>query len=1046
MMQQGIYEEIITKLVREKLDSVSSEQLFVKMENIDKEEATHLLSMHLSKVIKWALNSYTKSEQLTQKLAFANKLIKWIEKELGEVDIDANYETVEGQLLRGIFSRINSDIVDYNSYLKEITPYSRLIYSELFTGGSQRISLESELNKEIRSSDRIDFLVSFIKFSGLRLILPALREFVERGGRLRVITTTYVGATDAKAVEVLSELPNTEVKVSYNTNSERVHAKAYLFYRNTGFHTGYIGSSNFSRSALTDGLEWNIKITTKEISHVIDKFQKTFETYWNSSEFETFDRNIESSGKKLRQALKSADSQNRFATFFDLKPHPFQEEILEKLEVEREIHGRYKNLVVAATGTGKTMISAFDFKRFREKQPNARILFLAHRKEILEQSQDTFRAVLRDQNFGSLWVDGNEPSSYEAVFASIQTLNNRLDNFSETHSKDYYDVVVFDEVHHIKAGSYRKILEYFEPKILLGLTATPERMDGKDILGDFGGRISAEIRLPEALKKGLLSPFHYFGISDAVDISKVKWSAGKYDVNELTNIYTGSDIRVGSIIDNLQKYLTDSEEVRALGFCVSQAHAEYMSQKFNEKGFKADYLISKNSGQRDETRDAFRKKKINYLFVVDIFNEGVDIPEIDTVLFLRPTESLTIFLQQLGRGLRLHKGKLCLTVLDFVSNSRPEYDFEGKFRALIGTSNNSVKKEIEDNFPHLPSGCSIQLEKKAKEHILQNIRAATSPSRAKLIQRIQNFRYQSTEQLTLRNFVDFYHLSLASIYKHGTWSQLKHEARLVSEYEKTNDERVQKAVHQKWLSTRSYSYFRFIRDLAKKNFAVDFNTLSEAEKQMCLMLHYDVWREAGGFKNLEESIRAIGVNNQLNGEIAELMELLMDQIDFKETDIDLPYSQPLKVHARYTRDQILAACGFSSFGKKSSNREGVAFNKDLNTELLFINLKKSEEDFSPTTMYEDYAINERIFHWQSQNASHPDSGRGRSYIEHQKTGKRILLFIREQNKDENGLTMGFVFVGDANLIEHSGARPMNIKWELREPIPPYLHDASVKLG
>lgn len=1045
-MQHGIYEEIITKMVKEQLAKITPGTTFVKTDDIDREEASHLLTMHLSRLIRWALDRYSGKDEIADKLAFANKLVQWIKNELEHIDFEEGYESIEGKLLKGIFSQIDTNIVDYDRYLKEITPYSRLIYSELFTGGAQRISLESELNKEIRSSDRIDFLVSFIKFSGLRLILPSLRDFAENGGKLRVITTTYVGATDAKAVDVLSKLPNTEVKVSYNTKSERVHAKAYLFYRNTGFHTGYIGSSNFSRSALTDGLEWNIKITTKEIGHVIDKFQKTFETYWNSPDFERYDFNETKAGEKLRRALNTANTKSRFTTYFDFKPHPYQEEILEKLAVEREIHQRNRNLLVAATGTGKTMIAAFDFKRIRAENPSARLLFIAHRKEILEQAQDTFRAVLKDHNFGSFWADGNEPGSYSEVFASVQTLNNRLESFSNTHSKEYYDVVIFDEVHHIQANSYRKILDYFKPKVLLGLTATPERMDGKDIVQDFGGRISAEIRLPEALKKGLLSPFHYFGVSDAVDISKVKWSSGRYDVNELTRIYTGNDIRLSCILHNLDTYLTDPQDARALGFCVSQVHAEHMAKKFNENGLKADYLVSKNASKREELRDRFRKKEINYLFVVDIFNEGVDIPEIDTVLFLRPTESLTIFLQQLGRGLRLHEGKLCLTVLDFVSNARDEYDFEGKFRALIGKSNNSVKKEIQDNFPHLPSGCSIQLEKKAKEHILRNIQATTSPGRAKLIQRIQNYRHQSSAKLTLETFLSFYNLSLVSVYKHGTWSELKYEAGILKQFDDVNNDQIKKAIHQKWLSTRSYSYFRFIRDLANKDFGPDFTQLSEEEKQMCLMLHYDIWRDAGGFETLEDSIRAMGANKVLNEEIAEFMQLMMDRIDFKEIGIDLPYRQPLKVHARYTRDQVLAAYGLSTFQKKSSNREGVAFNKELNTELLFINLKKSEEDFSPTTMYEDYAINEKIFHWQSQNASHPESGKGLSYIEHEKIGKRIVLFIREQSKDENGLTMGFVFAGNARFIEHSGARPMNIKWELRESIPPYLHDASVKLG
>jgi hypothetical protein len=433
------------------------------------------------------------------------------------------------------------------------------------------------------------------------------------------------------------------------------------------------------------------------------------------------------------------------------------------------------------------------------------------------------------------------------------------------------------------------------------------------------------------------------------------------------------------------------------------------------------------------------------LFVVDIFNEGVDIPEIDTVLFLRPTESLTIFLQQLGRGLRLAEEKDCLTVLDFVGNARPEYNFENKFRALIGKTATTVKKEIEDNFPHLPLGCSIILEKKAKQIILENIIAATSFNRNQLIQKIQNFQHQTTLELNLRNFIQFNNISLQVIYKRAGWKRLCSEAGIIDQLSEVNERQVFNAISKKWLSTSSTTYFQFILTLANQNFNISIENFNESEKQMLLMLHYDIWQTAGGFSSLESSIKAIGQNEILVNEIIEILELLIDRIDFKEIDIYLPYNQPLKVHARYTRDQILVAFGLSSFESKSSSREGVANNTNINTELLFINLIKSEENFSPTTMYDDYAINETLFHWQSQNAAGPNTPKGISYINHQEDGKRIMLFVREKNEDEFGNTMGYVFVGDANLKEHYGAKPMNIKWELNEPLPHYLWKDAAKL-
>lgn len=1044
-MNQGLYEELVTKLINYKLNELDKNTFQVKKTPIDKAEAAQILSQHIGKTIRHAFTLIKGEDVLETQIEIANKIILFLKEELKKEEFEDDLIETEGKILKAVFTKIDAHFTDLDLRLKEITPYTRLIHSELFTGGNSGTTLESELRKEILSSDKIDLLVSFIKWKGIRILERELREFTERGGKLRVITTTYIGATDAKAVEFLASLENTEVKVSYNTGNERLHAKAYLFQRNTGFHTGYIGSSNFSRSALTDGLEWNLKITTKEVGHIIDKFKKTFEAYWQNPEFELYNQNIHS--VKLIDALKQGKFSKEYTfttSYFDIKPFHYQNEILEKLEVERTVHNRNRNLLVAATGTGKTVISAFDYKIFKSNNKSSKLLFVAHRKEILQQAQATFRGVLKDNNFGDLWVDGLEPSSNEYIFASVQTLNNRLKEIKL--SPEYYDFIIIDEVHHISASTYRPILNYFKPKVLLGLTATPERMDGEDILADFCNRIAAEIRLPEALNKKLLSPFQYFGITDSIDLTNVKWEKGKYVASELTSLYTKNDVRVGEIITNLDKYTNDLNDVRAIGFCVTIEHATFMAEKFNLAGLKSACLTAKNSNERDRIREQFKKKEFNYLFVVDIFNEGVDIPEIDTVLFLRPTESLTVFLQQLGRGLRLADGKDCLTVLDFVGNSRPEYDFESKFRALIGKTTTSVQKEIEDDFPHLPLGCSIVLEKKTKETILENIRKATLLNVNQLITKIINFQHQTTLPLTLNNFIELNHISIETIYKKGTWSRLCQLAGVIDDFETTSEKQILSAISKKWLSTSSTSYFNFILSIAKQEFNFNQNNLDENEKTMLLMLHYDVWQNHGLFQSLEESIRSIGKNKILVNEIIEVLEILINRVDFKEIEIQLPYKQPLKVHARYTRDQILAAFGLSTFERKSPSREGVAENTDLNTELLFINLIKSEENFSPTTMYDDYAISETLFHWQSQNSSRPDIGKGLSYIQHQKNKKRILLFVREKANDEKGNTIGYVFIGEGNFLENEGEKPMNIKWELSEPMPNYLWKESAKMS
>ena len=1044
-LQFGIYEQLINNLIYEKLNDFKNDKFLIKRTEIDKVEAARYLSQYLCNLIQSALIQLTGEDKLTKQINLSNDVIKTINKVLPNLDIEANLIRSEGHILEAVFAKRDFPFANFDNHIKEITPYTRLSQSELFTGSHAGIRMDSELKKEIRSADSVHWLVSFIRYSGIRIFRDELEEFTKNGGHLKIITTSYMGATEAKAIDFLAGLKNAEIKISYNINHERLHAKAYLFLRNTGFHTGYIGSSNLSNPALTSGLEWNLKVTTQETPHIIDKFSKTFETYWADKEFEIYHQGQDK--EKLISALKigSTYKESGMTTFFDLKPYPFQEEILGKLKSERVIHNRFKNLLVAATGTGKTLISAFDYKRFKDQNQSAKLLFLAHRKELLTQARESFRHVLKEPNFGELWVDGHTPTNYSYVFASIQTLKNYLPDL--TLSSDYYDFIIVDEVHHIAAMSYRPVLEKFKPEILLGLTATPERTDGADILTDFCGVIAAEIRLAEALNRKLLSPFQYFAVSDSIDLSKISWTNGHYDQKELLNVFTENDRRVGDILKNCEKYLTNIEEVRALGFCVNQAHAKYMAEKFTLAGLKAEYLTSNSTQIRNDIKQLMLDKEVNYLFVVDIFNEGIDLPEIDTVLFLRPTESLTIFLQQLGRGLRLSEKKDYLTVLDFVGNARAEYDFIHKFRALVGKTHTSIVKEIEDGFPHLPLGCSIILEPRASKVILDNIRLATLINRTKLIDKIRNFKHHSNLQLTLKNFLQFNNLELPVIYLRDSWSQLCIEAGIDTDLAYPNGTALIKTVIKKLLQCNSYSYLSFVRRLLSENLVI--STLTEKEKIMALMVHYMIWQETAiraNFKNLDDSIRQMIFNSLLVSEVLEVVDILLEKIDFIESKIELGFDFTLEVHSRYSREQILIAIGDQTFDRKSSNREGVAFNEECNVEALFMTLKKSDKEYSPTTLYDDYAIDESTFHSQSQNATSPESPKGQSYIRHLQLGKQILIFVREQNKDEFGFTMSYVFLGKADYISSTGSKPMNINWGLKTPIPAYLLNESTKLA
>lgn len=705
----GVYEQIINRLFNLKLSRMDAERFYIGKKQISKDDAVHILSKYLQRLIEVAFVGVPDDQEVGKYTDFVNSVIKTLGREFDVDDTELDLIDAQKSILTAVIDRTNCEYPDIEKHLQAIMPVTSLSRSALFFGGRGPADMESELNREILCSDEICWVVSFIKTSGLNLLWNSLKKFTSEGKNLRVITTTYTGATDYDAVARLSMLPNTEVKISYDGTQDRLHAKSYIFLRNSGFHTAYIGSSNLSRYALKDGKEWNFKATQFELPQVIEEVRNSFETYWCDETFETFIPGV--SDERLKKAL-GTDWETPLLDFSALdlmRAKDYQQEILEKLDVERHVHGHFRNLVVAATGTGKTVIAAFDFKRYREAHPDCHFLFIAHRQEILRQAMQTFRIVLDDPNFGSLWDGDHEPSSFQHVFASKDTLRNRLDGLQLT--ADYYQYMVVDEVHHIVAPTYVKLMTCFKPQILLGLTATPERTnEQEDITVFFDGHISAEIRLPAALNAGLLAPFHYYGIPDNVDLSEVKWSGHGYDIAELSRIYTQNDFRTGLILKKMQEYIGNSRlhRVRALCFCVDKEHAKFMNAKFTLAGLKTAVLTSDDSDRhRLLVKKQLQAGTINYLFVVDLFNEGVDIPEIDTILFLRPTESITVFLQQFGRGLRLHKGKDHLTVLDFVGHSRAEFSYKDRFEALIGRHSRNIKDEIEGGFTNAPFGCKI---------------------------------------------------------------------------------------------------------------------------------------------------------------------------------------------------------------------------------------------------------------------------------------------------------------------------------------------------
>lgn len=1047
-LKTGIYETLIYQSLAKKLKTLPANYVGLRLK-IDAAEAPKLLTNYISGILSGILsdNNLFKGG-LEQRIEFINRVIKFIEKDFNVFSPSDDMIAIKDKLLSGIIDRTGLTEEQLELYNK-LRPASGFTSSSLFTGSNEGLRMEDEINRDIISSDEIYWIVAFIRFSGVRIFKDALLKFLERPGtKLNIITTSYMGYSEPKAVEWLQGLnpDKVKIKVNYDTNSDRLHAKSYIFVRNSGLSTAYIGSSNISRSALTQGLEWNIRVTNEENPQIIKAARAAFETYWHRDDFEDYDS--EKFRRVIAQTGKNVKMKGIALPVFTIRPE--QKMILEKLSVERTQHNSFRNLVVAATGTGKTVIAAFDYRRFVENTKGThRLLFIAHRKEILEQSRRTFASVLGKYDFGELWVGHHQPSKYgnlDHLFISIQTFNSNKERF-EYFGQNYYDYVIIDECHHIQADSYQTLINIFKPKILLGLTATPERADGKSLLPDFNNRIAAEMRLPEAINRMLLSPFQYFCIGDdTVSLANIAWRQGTYDENALYQALD-TESRMHLITETISKYLADEHNCRALCFCIRKNHAKNVAAGLNRAGYKADYLTGDDSDERrKQVLDDFRHMKINYLCVVDLLNEGVDIPEIDTVLFLRPTKSLTIFLQQLGRGLRLAPDKDCLTVLDYVSQANKNYSYESRIRALTGRNHKDLKSEVADGFTFLPRGCSINMDKLSQQFILENIKNAIFNLK-RLKTEVLNYNINFDDGLSLLHFIHNFDLDIRTIYKTTCWSKLKRLTGIVSY--KTDDmtELFEKNMYQT-IHWNDIELINFVKQLISNEFTYKHSNDNDINDIYALILYYALYGKAlpkTKFHTVAEALKAFSKYKVFVDELSEIMDCLNDKLNVKTSKIKELKNCPLPLFSCYTRQEQLIMFGVINEGKAFTPQSGLYKIPDDNVELLWITLNKSDRDFSPTTQYNDYAISENLFHWQTQNNVAHDKT-GRRFTEQKINGNKYLLFVRENKSDAFGFTEPYYCLGLVDYVSSEGNRPMNIVWRMHNPIPAFILEKAEKLA
>ncbi|CAM5736538.1 hypothetical protein STENM223S_07618 [Streptomyces tendae] len=678
-------------------------------------------------------------------------------------------------------------------------------------------------------------------------------------------------------------------------------------------------------------------------------------------------------------------------------------------------------------------MAALDYRDLSKQAASGRprLLFVAHRKEILKQSLRTYREVLDDASFGELLYGGTDPQEWNHVFASVQSLNvQRLEQLAA----DHFDVIVIDEFHHATASTYRRVIEHFAPKELLGLTATPERMDGLNVQDEFfDGRIAAEMRLWEALENDLLSPFHYFGIPDGTDLTNLTWQKGSYADQELGDLLTGNDARARIIVKQIRDKISDPGAMRALGFCVTKAHAHFMADYFRKAGFRAAALDSDSPAEvRAQALRDLRAGELQVIFSVDLFNEGLDIPDVDTLLLLRPTNSATVFLQQLGRGLRRTDTKPVLTVLDFIGQHRAEFRFEEQFRAMTNLSRNRLVEHIERGFPQLPSGCQIILEGKARKLVLDNIRTQLAATVKTLVKEVREYGTP-----LLADYLGESRREIKELYKSSnSWTLVLRRAGLVTEPAPTGEEALLKRVHA-FLHVddpeRARAYLSLLADDAPP-----YEELDRTGRAYAHMLFFNLWDNAGGFTSFSEGLAALRPQRALRDELRQVLSYVIDRSDH----VPIPLSDalgevPLKVHSSYNRSEILAALGVARFGGQMprSFAQGVQWAEEFQTDALLITLEKDEKDFSPTVRYKDYALSPNLFHWETQNAISPDSATGKRYRQHAARGTHVLLFMRRYPNTDTGKSQPWMLLGPARYVEHTGSKPMAITWHLDHALP-----------
>ena len=925
------------------------------------------------------------------------------------------------------------------------------------------------LKQELLNCKKFYFIVSFIRYSGIQLLISTLDELEKQGIQGEIITSVYLNITDSKALQKLLSYKNIKVKI-YNNSSESFHTKAYLFEKEK-YHSVIIGSSNISQSALYSAEEWNVKLTDSSFFNIYGKSLNQFEKLWHSNEAIELTQDFIDEYEKYK---KSVNVQNTFdyrktkiEQENEFVPNSMQKRVLQKLK-ETRINGNKKGLVISATGTGKTYLAAMDIKQFFEinsntenklfeinksKTSNIKFLFIAHREELLENAINVFSKILKiDKNeFGRIY-GGLKEIDKSIIFASIQSLRNCYNEFKPS----FFDYIIVDEFHHSMSDSYLKTLSYFNPKFLLGLTATPKRMDGKDILSLCDYNVVDEIGIKEALEEDLIVPFHYFGVNDyMINYDNIPYKNGKYNEKILLEDLL-LNTRTDYIVEKINKFGFDGDELSAVAFCQNIEHAFFMKEEFSKKGYKSAVITANtSSNERSEILEKFKNKKIEILCVVDILNEGIDIPTINLLLFLRPTMSSTIFIQQIGRGLRKAKNKDFVTIIDFIGNHKKDYLLINYFSSEVDnkdtlfTKKEKIINEIKNQFSNIPKSCYVELDRICQNRIIEKIEKINFSSKNILKEMYLDYKAEigksENEILKVSDFdtnIELFQelsLKLGSFYN----AQLQFENSEIKQNKifLLNSEEIEFLAYleKKLTIVEPFTYlivkYLINNDFINLEIIVDeyknyFNIKDDFQKEYVINR---IFTELVEDKILEKNSknRLFKISKKYN-KIFENKRENNDEINLKLIDLD--NSQNTNYNFKNRLEDLLYL-GLSEF-KKNNNLS--IFNANTDKDIcLFATIDKTHI-LQENLKYDNSLFADDIIQWISQPKTAHTSSVGKMFINHKKLGYNVHIFIRKFAFMDGNKTNPFIYLGKADYYKSSGDKPMRILWKLEEKIPQEL--------